>query len=845
MKRVLLVIILLAGVLSLSVGRAATSPVPGEAAKRYTINGYVRDAQSGERLIGAAVLDTVSRQGAVTNTAGFYTLTLSAGKHVLQAAYVGYHPSDYQTIDLVHDTLLAFELKSNTRLEEVTVLGHQSISGPQSAQMSAIEVPITQIKGIPALGGEADILKAIQLLPGVQSGSEGSTGLYVRGGGPDENLILLDGVPLYNVSHLMGFYSVFNADAVKNVTLYKGNFPARYGSRLSSVIDVRQNDGNATGYHGNISVGLLAAKLNVEGPIYWNKEDWRRFAAGDTVRARTTFNISARRTYFDLFTAPLMALIAKTAADMNATGGYYFYDLNAKLSHTFSENDRLSASFYTGDDVMYLRYGFDWSLQGEVDKGNLKMRMGWGNLVAAVNWEHRYSSRLFSNTQVAFTRYRYHLGENLHQEYQYWIDDKKEEGGFEQSMGYDSNIYDVSANTQFEYTPNNRHTLNYGAEFIYHQFQPSVTNFFLAEMGGSQFRLDTTVLGGRLMRGYEATLYVEDSYTPWSWLKLNVGLRGSLYHTGGKTYPSLEPRAGLRALITKDFAFKASYSYTSQYVHLLSSSNISLPTDLWVPVTKSIPPMHAMIAAAGLTYDILGQVEISVEGYYKRMKNLIEYKDGATFFGSSTGWEDKVAVGDGWSYGVELLLQRKVGPVTGWIGYTWSRTMRQFDREGQELNFGKPFHAKYEREHDLSITLQWEVSKKVDLAATFVYGTGQRATLGTQVYHDPSTDNVSDDSYNYYYSVPQYRVISERNNYVMPDYHRLDIGATFHLPHRKSGDPNLSKGGWLTNAEHQVYVGVYNVYCHMNPYMLYESGGKLYQISLFPLLPSISYNFKF
>jgi len=811
------------------------------AAQQYTINGYVTDEQSNERLIGAAVLDTLSHQGSVTNTAGFYTLTLPAGRHVLQACYVGHHPSAPIVLDLQKDTLISMTLQSNTRLEEVTVVGHQSISGPQSAQMSAIEIPISQIKGIPAIGGEVDILKAIQLLPGVQSGSEGTTGIYVRGGGPDENLILLDGVPLYNVSHLMGFFSVFNADAIKNVTLYKGNFPARYGSRLSSVIDVRQNDGNATGYHGNISVGLLSAKMNVEGPIYWHKDEWRRFANMDTVRAKTTFNISARRTYFDLFTAPLMALVAKAAADLNATAGYYFYDVNAKLSHTFSENDRLSASFYMGDDVMYMHYSFDNQSMIDLGNGNIDMRMGWGNLVAAANWEHRYNSRMFSNTQVAFTRYRFHLGEKLHEDLTYWENDYKQQYVFDQSMGYDSHIYDVSANTNFEYTPHPKHTLNFGADFIYHQFQPSVTNFFLAELGeGMTFQLDTTVLGGKLMRGYETNVYVEDSYTPWSWLKLNLGLRAGLYSTGGRTYPSIEPRVGARALITKDFAFKASYSYTSQYVHLLSNSSISLPTDLWVPVTEKIPPMHSMIVAAGLTYDLFGQLEISVEGYYKRMKNLIEYKDGATFFGSSTGWEDKVAVGDGWSYGVELLLQRKVGPVTGWIGYTWSRTMRQFDREGQEINFGKPFHAKYEREHDLSVTLQYEVNKKVDLSATFVYGTGQRATLGTQYYHDPTLDNLSNSAF-----PAQNRVISERNNYVMPDYHRLDVGANFHIPHHRSGDPSRSKGGWLTNAEHQVYVGVYNVYCRMNPYMMYESGGKLYQISLFPLMPSVSYHFKF
>lgn len=823
-------------------------PFPMVAQQRVTINGYVSDASSEERLIGATVYDTISHRGVVTNTSGFYSLTLPAGEAALQVSYVGYRPSEIHTIRLVNDTLINVHIVSNTRLEEVTIVGNQSISGPQSVQMSTVEVPIDQIKGIPMIGGEVDVLKAIQLLPGVQSGSEGSAGVYVRGGGPDENLILLDGVPLYNVNHLMGFFSVFNADAIKNVTLYKGNFPSQYGGRLSSIIDVRQNDGNAESYHGNLSVGLLSAKFNLEGPIPHKHDS----------TGRTTFNISGRRTYFDVFAAPLVAAVTTGIDGETISPGAYFYDVNAKLSHTFqNQNDKLSGSFYMGDDAVYMNMKYKDRLDGDLFTERMNMRMSWGNLLAAVNWEHRFGPRLFSNTQVSYTRYRYQVKEGFKE--------SSKEGGvtssFEQSMTYNSSIRDVMAQTNFDWTPLHNNTLRFGAEYTYHQFSPSVSNFFIYNMDEDEpdmsLNMDTTMSDGTL-HGHEAAIYVEDQWSPWSWLKLNIGARASLYAIDGKVYPSIEPRVGLRALLYKDLAFKASYSYTTQYIHLLSNSSVSLPTDLWVPVTKNIAPMHSMIVAGGLSYDILGEVEASVEGYYKRSVNLLEYKDGATFFGSSTGWQDKVAMGDGWSYGVEFLLQRKHGPVTGWLGYTWCRTMREFNREGQEINFGRPFHAKYDREHDLSLTLQYAFNRHVDIAGTFVYGTGTRATLGTQDYYDPTTGQ-------------EINHITERNNYKMPDYHRLDLGVNIHFPHKYStwgqqehtgrqwrkiwSRPdklakhqeiyNSGKYAWCKDAEHLLNISVYNVYCHANPYLMFPMNGKLKQVSLFPILPSISYTFKF
>ncbi len=789
-------------------------------AKKPTVSGYVTDVQTGERLIGATVVDIRTGMGTVTNVNGFYSLTIPADTIQLQAGYVGYDRTLSESFMLDADTLVEMELVSSTVLQEVVVEAGHSVSGTQSVQMSAVEVPISQIKGIPAIGGEVDVLKAIQLLPGVQSGSEGSAGLYVRGGGPDENLILLDGVPLYSVNHMLGFFSVFNADAIKNVTLYEGNFPARYGGRLSSIIDVRQKDGDAYGHHGNLTVGLVSTKVSVEGPIYWHKDKWRKYRNKDVVKGQTTFNISVRRTLYDLFVAPIAAIVTSSESDGGqvATAGYYFYDLNAKLTHTFSENDKLSGSFYMGDDVIYARMRQNESSYSNSDVGYMRMRYNWGNLFAAANYEHRFNGRLYNTSQISYTRYKYKLG--LTQE----VDSKPAKEHIEMGMDYNSYIMDLMAQTNFEWRPNNRHEVHFGGSYTFHTFRPQVGRLQASQATDStSMSVDTTFSVGGTNYAHEANVYIEDTYTPCSWFKLNIGLHAGLFHTDKTTYPSFEPRVGMRFLPHKDVAIKMSYAYMSQYVHMLSNSSVSLPTDLWVPVTAKIPPMHSMQVALGITYNVLNQVELSVEGYYKRMINLLEYKDGASYM-TSKNWQELVCVGDGWSYGVQFLAQRKVGPVTGWIGYTWSRTMRQFNREGQEINFGKPFHAKYDREHDLSVTLQYQINKKWEVAATFVYGTGTRGTMGLQKYDDfISTKNPT----TVYY-------VSERNNFKMPDYHRLDLGATCHLPDKKH------KG-----FEHIVNMSVYNAYCNFNPFLVYARGSNLYKLSLFPILPSVSYTFKF
>ena len=772
---------------------------------KVTVSGYMTDAASGESLISATLLDRISGQGAVTNNYGFYTLTLPAGEVSLEYSYTGYE-TVVKEFRLTRDTVIHVGLVfSPEMLSGATVTASRSEIGVRGTQMSAIEIPVNQIRRVPALAGEVDVIKAIQLLPGVQSGTEGSAGLYVRGGGPDENLLLLDGVPIYNVNHMMGFFSVFNADAIKNVTLYKGSFPARFGSRLSSIVDVRMKDGNDQAWHGSASLGLLSAKVNVEGPI---------------VKGKTTFNVSARRTYYDVLAQPLIALYMRNNREDGdqATGGYYFYDLNAKLTHTFSNRDKLYASYYMGDDRVYARLNMS---DGSTDT-RLNLGWNWGNIVGSLRWNHVFGPRLFVNTTVNYTQYRHLLDITGNERYQ---------GGANTdfTLGYNSLINDLSAAADFEFNPVPEHDIRFGGTFIHHTFKPSVTTIRFSESAQKDAAIDTT-FGDRNLFTNEAALYAEDNWSITPWLKVNLGLRYSLYATSGRTYHSLEPRVSLRALFTDDFSFKASYSEMSQAVHLLSNSNISLPTDLWVPSTDRIEPMRSKQAAAGLFYS-LGVVDLSLEGYYKHMDNVLEYRDGASFFGSTTGWEDKVAMGKGWAYGVEFLVQKKTGRLTGWIGYTWSKTMRQFDREGHVINFGKPFPAKYDRRHDLSITAAYELTKKIDLAATFVYGTGVCGSLALQTIQAmPGYDRQFD----YYMLADTFPVdyLEGRNNYRMPSYQRLDLGVNFKRTFR--------------NGHHRtISLSVFNAYNRNNPFLVYRDGKQLVQLSIFPIMPSLSYTYEF
>ncbi len=773
-------------------------------AQTHTISGTIRDNATGETLISATVYDALSGKGTLTNAQGRYSLSLPQGMVRLRISYVGYQ-AYYDTFQLSANRELNIWLNPSHQLQTVTVTADR-ISSHRSSQMSAIDIPVENIKAVPVLFGETDVLKALQLLPGVQSGTEGMSGLYVRGGGPDQNLFLLDGVPLYNVNHLGGFFSAFNADAIKGVTLYKGSFPAHFSGRLSSVLDITTNDGNDKRLHGNVSVGVVAAKVNLEGPLYKDK---------------TTFNVSLRRTYFDLLMQPFI-MSAAAMEDLGRTNaGYYFYDLNAKVTHRFSERSRLIASWYSGDDKIYVRF------TERYDDTYEKLRLGynWGNMVGSLRWNYELNPRLFMNLTGAYTRYRNDIN-ILFEEEDYYGDSYSVESA---EMYYKSGIRDITARADFDFQPNPEHSVKFGASWIHHIFQPDVTGSKMEYNEDGETERVNTEFGDSITHADELTAYIEDDWTITETLKINGGINLSGFGVQGTFYPSVQPRLSGRFMISDDLSVKAGYSYMTQYMHQLSNSSISLPTDLWVPVTKRIEPMYAHQVAAGLFYNWSGIADLSVEAYYKKMHNMLEYKDGASFLGVSSGWEEKVLMGDGWSYGVELLAQRTIGDITGWIGYTWSRTMRQFDRPGQTINDGKPFPAKYDRRHDISIMVSYKRNDNFDCSATWVFSSGNTGTLAMHEYVDPETGQTV--SY-----------IESRNNYRLPPYHRLDVGLNWHKQ-KKHGIRTWS-------------FSVYNLYNRKNPFMVFERNNmhsvvdgthynaSLVKLSLFPIIPSISYNFK-
>ena len=793
-----------------------TLPCGKTGAQTHTVSGIVTDRQSGETLIGVTVLDRKSGKGVLSNSYGFYSLTLRGADTVsLRVSYVGYTPFEVDTV-FTSDVELNIALRAGVELKEVTVSADK-VGSLRSSQISAIDVPLEHIKSVPVIFGETDVLKALQLMPGVQSGTEGTSGLYVRGGGPDENLFLLDGVPLYNVNHMAGFFSAFNADAVKNVTLYKGSFPAHFSGRLSSVVDVTTNNGNDKEYHGSVSAGLIAAKLAVEGPI---------------VKERTTFSLSGRRTYADLLIQPLMGLLSATT-EFSTTAGYYFYDANAKLTHKFSDRSRLYASFYMGDDVIYTKFktkeGFFYGSMG--GKEYMKLRYGWGNIASSVRWNYVINPRMFVNTTVSYTQYRNKISLTEHSEYTDGIDISINEG----EMTYKSGIRDITARVDFDYAPSANHSVKFGSVFTHHIFRPEVSgakiNSYENNDGEvSTYNIDTTI-GQSIIHAEELNIYAEDDWSITDAVKINAGINLSGFLVQQKPYASVQPRLSGRFLVTPDLSIKVGYAWMTQYMHLLSNSSISLPTDLWVPVTARIAPMQAHQVAVGAMYSWSGIADFSVEAYYKNMKNLMEYRDGASFWGSSVEWEDKVCLGKGWSYGIEFLVQRNIGKFTGWIGYTWSHSDRLFDRAGQEINNGKRFPAKYDRRHDVSVVLMYKLNKRIDFSLTWVYSTGNMATLALQDFEGTDGTAVS--------------YVASRNNYRMPSYHRMDASVNFHRQ--------------LKHGKRTINVSVYNLYNHKNPFLVYEKTGfvstnsttgevytsSLTQLSIFPIIPSFSYTFMF
>lgn len=772
---------------------------------KFSISGTIKDSSNGESLIGATISIKELKIGTAANEYGYYVITAPAGKYTLVYTYSGFSHQEIP-INLTQNIRQNIFMKTLiVQAQEIIVTGERTDRNVKSTEMSRIEISGEKIKSLPVIFGEPDILKAITLLPGIKSGGEGSTGFYVRGGGPDQNLVLMDEAVVYNPSHLLGFLSVFNTDAVRNIEIIKGGMPANYGGRLSSILNVNMKEGNNQKFAVSGGVGVIASRLSVEGPIKKNK---------------SSFIISARRTYIDALAQPFLPKKYKG-------NGYYFYDINAKANYIFSDKDRLYLSFYLGRDV--------FSFTSPQNK-DVNFNIAWGNTSATLRWNHIFNGKLFSNTSLVYNRY------DLNNQFTFGSGDAKSQ--FQASSG----IQDWTLKSDYQFHLSNAHQFKFGGQYIFHTFKPGIAS---GNQGSVNFNEE--ILN---KFAHELNFYVMDEWKITNRFSVNAGLRYVLFDQVGpytqyeyddnnvktgvskswKTnqsiafYDGWEPRFAANYLITSTSSFKASFTKTYQFLHLATTSGAAFPSDLWIPSSQKVKPQMAYQYAVGYYKNFKdNEYETSVEAYYKPMYNQVEFKPGTRLI-FNQNLDAAVIQGKGLSYGVEFFLKKKFGNTNGWIGYTWSRTTRQFD----ELNNGESYFYRYDRTHDFSLVLTQKISKKWSGTLVFVYGTGNAVTLpkGRFAYR------VGYDQAN---NQPKYVFIDlydKINDYRLPAYHRMDISFTY--LHKKTEK-------W----ESSWNFSVYNVYNRANPYFIYFSPDiatlsvKAYMVYLFPILPSVAWNFKF
>ncbi len=776
----------------------------------YTISGFVSDASNGEKLIGAVLYEPTLRQGATTNRYGFFSLTLPADSLRIVVSYIGFR-SDTLAIRPDRNLHVNFALQPlPLEMKAVEVQAERLDPIHEQTRMGVVEVPVSQIENAPVLMGEVDLMKTLQLLPGVQSGAEGMSGLYVRGGGPDQNLILLDDAPVYNASHLFGFFSVFNTAAVKYVQLTKAGFPARYGGRLSSVLEVAMKDGNMQSFEVDGSIGLVASQLTLQGPI---RKD------------RTSFIVSARRTYVDLLIRPFL--------NPDERGGYYFYDLNAKVNHKISQRSRVFLSFYGGNDRFWSDMRNEYTSGDFQSEEATSAELGWGNFTSTLRWNILFNNRLFGNLTAIYSRYQ--LSSDIDDRSTTSDEDVHETETL--SLRYHSGIRDFGLKLDLDYIPNPSHYVRFGGNGTYHTYSPGAAQYRFNPASGAPE--DTTLGAAQATDALEFGLYLEDDVRLSERLRANVGLHASGFTVDGSRFGSLQPRVSTRFLLNSQWALKASYARMRQYIHLLSNSTIGLPTDLWLPATDRARPEGSRQFGLGLAGALKqGQYEISLEAYHKTMTDLIEYREGATFlagFGEHQDWQDKVETGRGWSYGVEMFVQKKRGRTTGWIGYTLSWTRRRFP----QLNEGREFPFRYDRRHDVALVLTHQLTRITNASLNWVYGTGNAITIPVARYYDEYVRGSIGGHELWTPRVLPYetRIYEERNGFRMAAFHRVDFGFNF---------------DW---QRHGFRVGAYNAYNRKNPYFIFfddfrdsQTDTREYQakqVTLFPVLPWISYRFKY
>jgi len=751
---------------------------------QYVISGKVTDKSSGEDIPYAAVSIKGTTTGVMTNDYGFYSLTvdnkyIKEGKVVIVFSFVGYKKIEKE-VALTSDVKLNIRLETQgTQLKgvEITADAATEKENLRSTEMSTTKVQVRDIKYIPAIAGESDILKVMQLLPGVTGGAQGSASLFVRGGDADQNLVLLDEATVYNVGHLFGFFSVFNSDAISDVTMIKGAFPPNYGGRLSAILDVRMKEGNSNKFHGAGGIGLLSSRIMFEGPVIKNK---------------MSFLVSARRTYID-----------KVFRMVGMEIPYYFYDINAKMNYRISDDDRLFYSFYYGNDVLNFDEN-DVAPDDSTDE-DLALNFGFilGNITNTLRWNHIYNSKLFSNISLVVTNFDYKIN-----------------GSFEQNKVFiNSNIMDVGIKADYDYFKNNTNHIKFGGSLISHNFRPNV----VSTSGDIASLLKSSK--GKKMFTQEFALYAQSDKDLGGQWKINYGLRFSGSFVKNKIYAGLEPRVAVRYLVSENNSLKASYSRMKQYIHRVSSSTVALPTDLWYPVAAKVKPQIADQVALGYSHLFTKHnISFEFEVFYKKMQNLIEYREGANLI-LNDNFEDELLQGRGKAYGAEMLLRKRRGRFNGWVSYTLSKTTRYFD----ELNKGKPFPSKYDRRHNFAIVMNYELTERWVFSAVWVYQTGSRFTaqIGQYIMPNPSMTDID--------IVPVY---TDRNAVEMAPSHRLDLNITL-----KSKKERKFKSEWS--------FGCYNLYNRAQPYRVKVvpndsgTGYKYVQPGLFGFIPSIAYNFNF
>jgi len=766
---------------------------------QITVYGYVQDSATGERQIGSFIKLVGEESSTITNNYGYFSLKTIKDSAVLVISHVGYST---EAILVTKNTPMPIniDLVSNFKLKTVKISAKKDDKTVNSTQMSNVSLSMNQIKMLPRFFGETDIIKAIQLMPGIKGGSEGNAGLYVRGGGPDQNLILLDGAPVYNASHLFGFFSIFNSDAINHVQLLKGGFPARYGGRLSSVLDVTMKDGNMKKYSVEGSVGAIASKLTVEGPI---KKDV------------ASFMVSGRRTYLDFLLQPLFQL---GSGNSNMRQGYFFSDMNAKVNWKLSKKDRIFLSYYGGKDKFYLKSKpYSYLYDGNTITDESEEKNQWGNQLGGIKWNRIVNKNTFLNTQINYTKYYYLISQSTANS------ETNDTSNIEQYNynGFISSIRDFSIKSDAEINLN-RHYIRTGFSAVLHQFIPGQTEIKFRQTG--KRTIDTT-FGSDKTQSLESFIYAEDDFEYSKKLKINYGLHINLYNYKRSYFPSLQPRLAMRYLLNKTLSLKGSYSNMRQNIHLLTNNTLGLPNDLWVPATDKVKPMNSNQVAIGIAKSFKETYEITFETYYKNMKNVIEFKEGASFLSVNNSWENKVAVGNGKAYGFEFLFQKRTGDLTGWVGYTLSWVKRTVP----EVNFGKEFYYKYDSRHDVSFVLNYKENEKWDYGLVWVFRTGNAITLATATYPGYTTNHFQ----NTYTPALSY---TGRNNFRFANYHRLDLSVTRHFK-KKWGMIDLN-------------FSIYNAYSRINPFY-YKIGidnrgnRQIKRVGLFPILPSLNLNFKF